>query len=217
MAKNNQGFSPADLAQAMNLLQNMGQRTNGHQGNQRPQTQPQYIPNPNPGTYGPAQPYQATQSQQPQSHHQPQAYQATQPAYNTPTTGYSGEEADDSLILQMVGQIEGNLRPEGVEVLWLKLGNLILHRQRINRFELLKGIGFYTLSFCLPWLVIKAMWFGKAIAGTAFLIVSKSIFPFAALILVGALMFIYREPTKTLTLLEIIIGFMISLIIFSLL
>lgn len=212
MAKNNQQFSPTDLANALNLLQNMGQRTT----TQRPQPQPQYIPNPQPGAYGPAQPYQTTQVYQPPPQAQP--YQTTQPVYTQPVaTAYPGEGPDDSLILQMVEQIEGNLRPEGVEQLWLKLGNLILHRKRINRFELLKGIGFYTLSFCLPWLVVKAMWFGKAIAGTAFLIVSKSIFPFAALTLLGALMFTYREPTKILTLVEIIAGFMISLIIFSLL
>lgn len=209
MGKNNQQFSPADLANAMNLLQNMGQRgTTQRPQTQQPQPPPQYIPNPQPGAYyGPVQPYQANQP-----------YPTTQPAYPQPVaTAYSGEGPDDSLILQMVGQIEANLRPEGVEELWLKLGNLILHRKRINRFELLKGIGFYTLSFCLPWLVVKAMWFGKAIAGTAFIIITKSIFPIVALLLVGVLMLIYREPTKILTLLEIMIGFIISLVIFSLL
>jgi hypothetical protein len=217
----NQQYSPQELAQALSYLQGIGANRQGSNssGKRNPNPpsqsnpqQPVYIPSPNAGFYGPAPNYQVP-NPNPLSN---PTYQPTAPTYIVPPQTYAGGE-EDSLIPQMVGQIESNLRPEGVEALWLELGNLILRRQRINRFELLKGIGFYTLAFCMPWLVVKALWFGKAIAGTAFLIISKSIFPVAALVLVGALMFIYREPTKMLTLLEIIIGFIISLVIFSLL
>ena len=125
-------------------------------------------------------------------------------------------EGDLSVIAQMVTTIEGKLRPEGVESLWILLTQLIFRRQRINRFEVVKGIGFYTLSFCMPWLAIKATGFSKAVAGTAFMVSSKTIFPLVGLLMVGALMRVYRKPQHCLMLCEVTIGFILSCLVFSL-
>ena len=125
-------------------------------------------------------------------------------------------EGDLSVIAQMVTTIEGKLRPEGVESLWILLTQLIFSRQRINRFEVVKGIGFYTLSFCMPWLAIKATGFSKAVAGTAFIVSSKTIFPLVGLLMVGALMRVYRKPQHCLMLCEVTIGFILSCLVFSL-
>ena len=125
-------------------------------------------------------------------------------------------EGDLSVIAQMVTTIEGKLRPEGVESLWILLTQLIFRRQRINRFEVVKGIGFYTLSFCMPWLAIKATGFSKAVAGTAFIVSSKTIFPLVGLLMVGALMRVYRKPQHCLMLCEVTIGFILSCLVFSL-
>ena len=125
-------------------------------------------------------------------------------------------EGDLSVIAQMVTTIEGKLRPEGVESLWILLTQLIFKRQRINRFEVVKGIGFYTLSFCMPWLAIKATGFSKAVAGTAFIVSSKTIFPLVGLLMVGALMRVYRKPQHCLMLCEVTIGFILSCLVFSL-
>lgn len=125
-------------------------------------------------------------------------------------------EGDLSVIAQMVTTIEGKLRPEGVESLWILLTQLIFKRQRINRFEVVKGIGFYTLAFCMPWLAIKAIGFSKAIAGTAFMVSSKTIFPLVGLLMVGALMMVYRKPQHCLMLCEVTIGFILSCLVFSL-
>ena len=125
-------------------------------------------------------------------------------------------EGDLSVIAQMVTTIEGKLRPEGVESLWILLTQLIFKRQRINRFEVVKGIGFYTLSFCMPWLAIKATGFSKAVAGTAFMVSSKTIFPLVGLLMVGALMRVYRKPQHCLMLCEVTIGFILSCLVFSL-
>jgi hypothetical protein len=125
-------------------------------------------------------------------------------------------EGDLSVIAQMVTTIEGKLRPEGVESLWILLTQLIFKRQRISRFEVVKGIGFYTLAFCMPWLAIKAIGFSKAIAGTAFMVSSKTIFPLVGLLMVGALMRVYRKPQHCLMLCEVTIGFILSCLVFSL-
>lgn len=125
-------------------------------------------------------------------------------------------EEDLSVIAQMVTTIEGKLRPEGVESLWILLTQLIFKRQRINRFEVVKGIGFYTLSFCMPWLAIKAIGFSKSVAGTAFIVSSKTIFPLVGLLMVGALMRVYRKPQHCLMLCEVTIGFILSCLVFSL-
>jgi hypothetical protein len=121
------------------------------------------------------------------------------------------------VLTNMVQTIESNLRPEGVETLWLMLGQLVFRRQRVNRYELLKGSGFYTLAFCMPWLAIKAVGFPKAIAGTAFIAASPLILPIVAVGLIGALLLIYRKPLMLISMCEIIVGFITSLIIFSLL
>ena len=125
-------------------------------------------------------------------------------------------EGDLSVMAQMVTTIEEKLRPEGVESLWILLTQLIFKRQRINRFEVVKGIGFYTLSFCMPWLAIKAIGFSKAVSGTAFIVSSKTIFPLVGLLMVGALMRVYRKPQHCLMLCEVTIGFILSCLVFSL-
>ncbi len=125
-------------------------------------------------------------------------------------------EGELSVIAQMVATIEGKLRPEGVESLWILLTQLIFKRQRINRFEVVKGIGFYTLAFCMPWLAIKAIGFSKSIAGTAFMVSSKTIFPLVGLLMVGLLMMTYRKPQYCLMLCELTIGFILSCLVFSL-
>jgi hypothetical protein len=154
----------------------------------------------------------ATQPQRPNTASVPDRSQSPSPLPQPVTE----TEGDLSVIAQMVTTIEGKLRPEGVESLWILLTQLIFKRQRINRFEVVKGIGFYTLAFCMPWLSIKAIGFSKAIAGTAFMVSSKTIFPLVGLLMVGGLMMVYRKPQHCLMLCEVTIGFILSCLVFSL-
>jgi hypothetical protein len=155
----------------------------------------------------------------PRSPGQPQGPYASVPAPAHPSNPAppNPETAELDVLTNMVQTIESNLRPEGVETLWLMLGQLVFRRQRVNRYELLKGSGFYTLAFCMPWLAIKAVGFPKAIAGTAFIASSQLIFPIVAIGFVTTLLIVYRKPLMLIAMCEIIVGFITSLIIFSLL